>query len=59
MTVHHGHITKRGPVELRTAFVQMVIGMIRNQINTCGYRIMYKHREMKKHKGSGKSIIVA
>ena len=59
MTVHHGHITKRGPVELRTAFVQMAMRMIRNQINTCGYRIMYKYREMKKHKGSGKSIIAA
>ena len=28
-TIRHGHITKRGPVELRTAFVQVVMGMIR------------------------------
>ena len=24
-TIHHGHITKRGAVELRTAFVQCVM----------------------------------
>jgi transposase len=30
-TIRHGHITKRGPVELRTAFVQMVMGMLRLQ----------------------------
>ncbi len=58
-TIHHGHITKRGPVELRTAFVQMVMGMVRNQKRTGGYRIMLKYTEMKKHKGSGKSIIAA
>lgn len=57
MIVHHGNITKRGPVELRTAFVQMVMGMVRNQKKTGGYRIMLKYAEMKKHKGSGKSII--
>jgi transposase len=32
-TIHHGHITRRGPVELRTAFVQMVMGMLRLQNN--------------------------
>ena len=57
--IRHGHITKRGPVELRTAFVQMVMGMVRYQKVTSKYRIMTKYREMKKHKGTGKSIIAA
>ncbi len=56
-TIHHGKITKRGPVELRTAFVQVVMGMIRAQKKTQSYRIIRKYREMKQHKGSGKSII--
>ncbi len=56
-TIHHGHITKRGPVELRTAFVQMVMGMLRLQDKTSGYRLMYQYRTMKKSKGTGKSII--
>jgi transposase len=57
MTVHHGHITKRGPMELRTAFVQVVMGMIRSSKKTENFRIMNKYQDMKKHKGSGKSII--
>lgn len=57
MTIHHGHITKRGPVELRTAFVQTVLGMVRTSKQTMGYRLMSRYNEMKKHKGSGKSII--
>lgn len=57
MTIHHGHITKRGPVELRTAFVQMVMGMVRMQKKTGTYRIMMKYAAMKKQKGSGKSVI--
>lgn len=56
-TIHHGHITKRGPVELRTAFVQMVMGMLRLQNKTDGYRLMCKYRTMKENKGTGKSII--
>jgi transposase len=55
--VRHGHITKRGPVELRTGFVQVVMGMLRYKKATGGYRVMTKYQEMKKHKGSGKSII--
>ena len=58
-TIHHGRITKRGPVELRTAFVQIVMGMIRAQKKTYAYRIMRRYRDMKHHKGSGKSIIAA
>ena len=56
-TVRHGHITKRGPVELRTAFVQVVMGMLRYQKVTGSYRIMTRYQDMKKHKGTGKSII--
>lgn len=56
-TVRHGHITKRGPVELRTAFVQVVMGMLRYQRVTSSYRIMNRYQDMKKHKGTGKSII--
>ena len=56
-TIRHGHITKRGPVELRTAFVQMVMGMLRLQNKTAGYRLMCKYRTMKENKGTGKSII--
>lgn len=56
-TIHHGHITKRGPQELRTAFVQTVMGMLRLQDKTDGYWLMDKYRVMKGHKGTGKSII--
>jgi transposase len=58
-TAHYGHITKRGPIELRTAFVQAVMGMVRLQKKTEAYRIMSKYREMKNYKGSGKSIVAA
>jgi transposase len=56
-TIHHGHITRRGPVELRTAFVQMVMGMLRLQNKTDGYRLMRRYQIMKEYKGTGKSII--
>ena len=56
-TIRHGHITKRGPVELRTAFVQMVMGMLRLQNKTDGYWLMRKYHLMKEYKGTGKSII--
>ena len=56
-TVRHGHITKRGPAELRTAFVQMVMGMLRLRNKTAGYWLMSKYNVMKEHKGTGKSII--
>lgn len=57
MTTHYGHITKKGPTELRTAYVQVVMGMVRNKKITQGYRIMISYNHMKKEKGSGKSII--
>lgn len=56
-TIRHGHITKRGPVELRTAFVQMVMGMVRYRKATGNYTVMTRYQDMKKHKGTGKSII--
>lgn len=52
-----GSITKRGPEPLRTALVQMVLGMVRNQRLTGTYRLMAHYRAMKPHKGSGKTII--
>jgi len=55
--IHHGHITRRGPVELRTAMVQCVLGMVRMKRVTENYRIMRRYRSMKQHKGSGQSII--
>lgn len=55
-TIHHGKITKRGPEELRTALVQLVMGMRRCK-STVSWRLMERYTEMKKNKGSGKSII--
>jgi len=56
-TVHHGKITKRGPKELRTALVQVVMGMRRLKDKTFSWRMMERYEAMKKWKGSGKSII--
>ena len=53
----YGNITKRGPEPLRTALVQMVLGMVRNRRQTGSYRLMVRYRAMKPHKGSGKTII--
>jgi hypothetical protein len=39
-----------------TALVQMVLGMVRNQKRTLGYRLMQRYRAMKKVKGSGRSM---
>lgn len=56
-TVRHGRITKRGPQELRTAFVQVVLGMRRAKKLTAELRLMERYERMKPHKGSGKTII--
>jgi hypothetical protein len=56
-TVRHGRITKRGPEELRTALVQVVMGMRRLKAETLGLRLMQRHEALKQRKGSGKSII--
>ena len=58
-TIHHGSITKRGPKELRTALVQIVMGLRRMKKKTFTWRLMQRYEAMKKSKGSGKSIIAA
>lgn len=54
---HYGSITKRGPEPLRTALVQMVLGMVRMRRVTGTYRLMNSYQAMKPYKGSGKTII--
>jgi transposase len=56
-TVRHGRIMKRGPEELRTALVQVVMGMRRLKAETLELRLMQRHEALKRRKGSGKSII--
>jgi transposase len=55
-TVHIGHITKRGPKELRTVLVQLVMGILRLTEKTAGWRLMSRYRMMKRNKGNGVSI---
>ena len=55
--IHHGSITKRGPKELRTALVQVVMGLRRLKAKTHIWRLMRRYERMKRTKGSGKSII--
>ena len=55
--IHHGSITKRGPKELRTALVQVVMGLRRMKEKTISWRLMQRYEAMKKSKGSGRSII--
>ena len=56
-TVYHGRITKRGPQELRTAFVQVVMGIRRQKAKTLDWRLMERYEFLKKNKGSGRAII--
>ena len=56
-TVHLGHITKHGPQELRTAFVQVALGMIRLSKQTSNWRLIEDYRRKKTDKGSGRAII--
>ena len=56
-TVHMGHITKRGPQELRTAFVQVAMGIIRQPQNTSEWKLTKDYQTMKISKGSGRAII--
>jgi len=58
-TNRHGKITKRGPKELRTALVQIVMGLRRMKEKTLAWRLMQRYEAMKASKGSGKSIIAA
>ena len=57
--IHHGKITKHGPKELRTAFVQIVMALRRMKEKTLTWRLMQRYEAMKAMKGSGKSIIAA
>ena len=52
-----GHITKGGPKELRTAMVQMVMGMLRIQKRLGAMSLLIDYKRMKREKGSGKSIV--
>ena len=56
-SVYYGHITKRGPRELRTAMVQCVVAMIRMPGETKNSRLMKQYAQLKEDKGSGKAII--
>jgi len=57
--IHHGRITKRGPKELRTALVQVVMGLRRMKAKTLTWRLMQRYEAMRKSKSSGKAIIAA
>jgi len=56
-TIRHGKITKRGPKELRTALVQVVMGLRRMKNKTCTWRLMHRYEAMRKTKIPGKAII--
>jgi len=59
-TIRHGKITKRGPQELRTALVQLVMGLRRMKAKTNTWRIMQRYELMKKSKSHpGVKIIAA
>ena len=53
---YYGPITKRGPVELRTALIQMVLGLIRSK-KEYNSRLMVFYRNIKRYKGSGKALV--
>ena len=55
--VHLGRITKHGPQELRTAFVQVALGMIRLTKVTTDWYLIKDYRQKKENKGSGRAII--
>lgn len=56
-SIHYGRITKHGPQELRTAFVQAAMGMIRLTKVTSEWRIIKEYQRRKDDKGSGRAII--
>jgi transposase len=56
-TIRHGKITKRGPKELRTALVQVVMGLRRMKAKTFTWHMMKRYDVLKQSKGSGKAII--
>ncbi len=54
---HYGRITKRGPQTLRTAFVQVAMGMIRQPQKTGEWKLMKDYELMKTNKGTGRAVI--
>jgi len=54
---HHGRITKRGPEPLRTALVQIVMGLRRMKEKTITWRLMQRYEILKRNKIPGKAII--
>ena len=54
---HLGRITKHGPQELRTAFVQAALGMVRLTKVTSEWRLIKDYHRKKDDKGSGRAII--
>lgn len=54
---HYGRITKHGPQELWTAFVQAALGMIRLTKVTSEWRLIKEYQRRKDDKGSGRAII--
>ena len=56
-SIHYGRITKHGPQELRTAFVQAAMGMIRLSKVTSEWRLIKEYQRRKDDKGSGRAII--
>ncbi len=55
--IHLGRITKHGPQELRTAFVQVALGMIRLTKQTSDWYLIKDYHRKKEDKGSGRAII--
>ena len=56
-TKHLGRITKHGPQELRTAFVQAALGMVRLTKVTSEWRLIKDYHRKKEDKDSGRAII--
>ena len=56
-TKHLGRITKHGPQELRTAFVQAALGMVRLTKVTSEWRLIKDYHRKTEDKGSGRAII--
>lgn len=56
-SIRMGRITKHGPQELRTAFVQVALGMIRLTKQTSDWYLIKDYRKRKEIKGSGRAII--
>ena len=56
-TVRRGKITKHGPQELRTAFVEVTMAILRQPNKTSDWKLVVDYHRMKREKGSGRAII--